>query len=195
MTKEYTTSEDHVPADTSGEVTIQVTDEQTKEIFETRARIAPTAAELDDPAPLTITRGPHESTEDEWYIEIIETDVGEPEIDEDLLRECLRESREESNVITARSEDVKALVSYLVETGEYDSLSVAIRSMLREHLSETHPGLVEEYVDLRAEFERDELAVRLRGDDAERDAGTDADRGSGRGRSGREPRPGGRSEE
>lgn len=182
MTEKYTTSEDHLPEDTSGEVTIQVMDEQTKEIFETRARIAPTPGELTDPVPLIVTRGPHESIEEEWYIEIIETGVGDRDVDEGVLRDSIRRSREDSNVITARSEDVKALLTYLVETGEYSSLSVAVRSILREHLSETHPELVEEYVELRAEYERDELELQLygQGDDPGGEPG-EVDTPTGRG--------------
>lgn len=164
---EYITAEDHVPEDTSGEITIQVTDQETKGIFETRARIAPTAAELSNPQPLTILRGPHENVEDQWYIEFLDSDVGGRSVDVDsaLLRECLEQSREESNVLTARSEDVKAMLQYLVENGEYDSISVAVRSLLRDHLAEQYPELVDEYVSLRAERERDEVEFRLRGRD------------------------------
>lgn len=166
---EYITSADHVPEDTNGEITIQVTDQETKEIFETRARIAPTAGELSNPQPLTILRGPHENIEDQWYIEFLDSDVGgrDVEVDTDLLRECLQESREGSNVLTARSEDVKAMVEYLVESGEYESVSVAVRGLLRDHLAEEYPELVDEYVSLRAELERDEVELRLRGGDEE----------------------------
>lgn len=166
---EYITSEDHVPDDTSGEITIQVTDQETKEIFETRARIAPTAAELANPQPLTILRGPHENVEDQWYIQFLDADIGGDgvDVDTDLLRECLEQSREGSNVLTARSEDVKAMVQYLVESGEYESVSVAVRSLLRDHLAEEYPELVDEYVSLRAERERDEVELRLRGRDEE----------------------------
>lgn len=166
---EYITSEDHVPDDTSGEITIQVTDQETKEIFETRARIAPTAAELSNPQPLTILRGPHENVEDQWFIEFLDSDVGgrNVDVDTDLLRRCLQQSREGSNVLTARSEDVKAMLQYLVENGEYDSISVAVRSLLRDHLADEHPELVDEYVSLRAELERDEVELRLRGGDNE----------------------------
>ena len=166
---EYITSEDHVPEDTSGEVTIQVTDKATKEIFRTRARIAQTAGELSNPQPLTILRGPHENVEDQWYIEFLDADVGSGgmDVDTDLLRECLDESRDGSNVLTARSEDVKTMVQYLVDSGEYDSVSVAVRSLLRDRLAEEYPELVDEYVSLRAERERDEVAMRLRGRDEE----------------------------
>jgi len=58
VSDQYITSEDHLPADTDGEISLQVTDQETKHIFTTRARIARDAAELDDPDPLTILRGP-----------------------------------------------------------------------------------------------------------------------------------------
>lgn len=163
MSDRYITSEDHLPADTNGQVTIQVMDQETKQIFQTRGWISRDPDELTDPAPLTILRGPHENREEQWYIEIVETELGEAAVDEDVLRECFRESREGSDVLTTRGEDVKALVSYLVETGEYDSVSNAVRSMLRDHLSETHPQLVEEYVDLRAEADRERTRLRLSG--------------------------------
>lgn len=168
---EYITSEDHVPEDTSGEVSIQVTDQETKEIFETRARIAPTKAELANPEPLTILRGPHENVEDQWYIEFLDDVRGgqseRVDVDARLLRECIEESHEGSNVLTARSTELKAMLGYLVESGEFDSISTAMRTLLREHLSESYPELVDEYVDLRAELERDEVALRLRGRDDE----------------------------
>ena len=163
MNDQYITSEDHLPADTDGELTLQVTDQDTKHIFTTRARIARDAAELDDPDPLTILRGPHENREEQWYIDIIEAEVSEPTLDEATLEACFERSREGSNVLTARGEDVKTLVSYLVETGEYDSVSTAVRSLLRAHLSETRPELVERYIDLRTEREREEMELRLGG--------------------------------
>jgi hypothetical protein len=167
---EYITTEDHVPEDTSGEVSIQVTDQETKEIFETRARIAPTKAELHDPDPLTILRGPHENVEDQWYIEFLDDVRGggaTVDVDTRLLRECMQRSHEESNVLTARSDDLKAMLGYLVENGEFDSISTAMRTLLGDHLSAEYPELVDEYVELRAELERDEVALRLRGRDEE----------------------------
>jgi len=167
VSDQYITSEDHLPADTDGELTLQVMDQETKHIFTTRARIARDPSELTDPDPLTILRGPHENREEQWYIQIIETDVGEVSVDETVLKECFEESQEGSNVLTARGEDVKTLVSYLVETGEYDSVSTAVRSLLREHLSETRPELVERYVDLRTEREREEMELKLGGGEKE----------------------------
>ena len=66
-------------------------------------------------------------------------------------------------MLTARGEDVKTLVAYLVETGEYESVSNAVRSLLRDHLSETRPELVDRYVNLRTEREREEAELRLGG--------------------------------
>ncbi|RLM53835.1 hypothetical protein DVK02_10410 [Halobellus sp. Atlit-31R] len=167
MSDQYITSEDHLPADTDGEITLQVMDQETKHIFTTRARIARDPDELADPDPLTILRGPHENREEQWYVQIIETDVGEPSVDEAVLEACFEESREDSNVLTARGEDVKTLITYLVETGEYESVSTAVRSLLRDHLSETRPELVERYVDLRTEREREEMELRLGGGETE----------------------------
>jgi hypothetical protein len=161
----YITSEDHLPDDTDGEITLQVMDQETKHIFSTRARIARDAADLVDPSPLTILRGPHENREEQWYIEVLETDVGETTVDDAVLRRCLERSKTESNVLTARGEDIKTLVSYLVETGEFESVSVAVRSLLREQLSQSRPELVDRYVDLRTEHEREEMKLRLGGGD------------------------------
>jgi hypothetical protein len=38
-----------------------------------------------------------------------------------------------------------------------------VRSLLRAHLSETRPELVERYIDLRTEREREEMELRLGG--------------------------------
>lgn len=164
MTAEYTTSEEHLPEDLSGDITLQVTDTETKEIFRTRARIAREHEELTDPESLTIVRGPHENTEEQWYIDILEADIDLEEIDRELLRECIQKSRDESNIVNARSDDLRALLVYLVETGQYQSVSEAVRAILREHLADHYPALAEEYVDVRTEFERDDLTAKLRGD-------------------------------
>lgn len=164
MTAEYTTSEEHLPEDLEGEVTLQVTDAKTKEIFTTRAQIAHEPEELTDPESLTIVRGPHENTEEEWYIDILEADVDRLEIDRELLQECVRKSHE-TNIVNARSDDLRALLVYLVETGQYQSVSEAVRAILREHLTEHVPDLVETYIDVRTEFERDDLAAKLGGDE------------------------------
>jgi Arc/MetJ-type ribon-helix-helix transcriptional regulator len=161
VTAEYITSEEHLPEDTGGEITFQITNAETKEIFTTRARIAREPAELSDPERLTVVRGPHENIEEEWYIDIIEEDIDPLDIDNDLLRECIRKSRDETNIVNARSDDLRALLVYLVETGHYQSVSDAVRAILREHLTDHAPELVETYIDVRTEFERDDLADRL----------------------------------
>lgn len=165
MSARYITSGDHLPADTSGEVTVQVTNQETKEIFRTSARLARDPEELDDPEPLTVLRGPHENTEEQWYIEVIEADLDAAPVDEAVLDRCIEESRSESDVVTVRSEDVRALVTYLVETGEHDSVSGAVRALVREHLAESRPALVDRYVERRARVERDELAREFTGSD------------------------------
>lgn len=161
--REFTTSEDHLPEDTSGETTLQVTDTETKEIFRTRARIAREADALDDPVPLTVVRGPHENVEEQWYVEVLEADEA-GEIDRERLRDCVRRSREESNVINARSEDLRSMLSYLVATGEYGSVSEAVRDLLLCHLAAERQDLLDAYVDVKADLDRAELADSLRGE-------------------------------
>lgn len=158
---EYVTSEEHLPSETEGEVRLQVTNKETKEIFVTRARLTENADELENPEPLTVVRGPHESIEEQWYIDVLETNVAEDTVDRDLLRRSVERSREESNVINARSDDLKALLLYLVAVGEHDSVSEAVRSILTEHVREEHPKLLEAYADVRAEYERDDLLHSL----------------------------------
>lgn len=165
MTKEYVTSEEHLPDDLGTEVTFQVTDRETKEIFTTRARVSSDAADLVDPDRLTVVRGPHENIEEEWYIEILEADVEADGIDRPALRERVRRIREGSNIVNTRADDVMAMLAYLVERGRYESVSDAARDMLREHLRETHPDLVDAYIEARTAVERDDLATELGGDD------------------------------
>lgn len=161
MTAEYTTSEEHLPDDLEGEITFQITNAETKEIFTTRARIAREPSELADPEQLTVVRGPHENIEEEWYIDILEADIDPLDIDRELLRKCIQRSRDETNIVNARSDDLRALLVYLVETGHYQSVSEAVRAILREHLTDHAPDLVETYIDVRTEFERDDLATKL----------------------------------
>ncbi|SEP00198.1 hypothetical protein SAMN04487948_11059 [Halogranum amylolyticum] len=165
VTAEYVTSEEHLPDDLTGEVTIQVTDSKTKEIFTTRARIDRSPDTLESPDSLTIVRGPHENVEEQWYIDIIETDVTLADIDAEVLRDCIQRSQDESNVVNARSDELRALLLYLVETGRYQSVSEAVRSILGEYLSDRYPELVDSYVDVRTELEREELATRLGGEE------------------------------
>jgi hypothetical protein len=164
MTAAYTTSEEYLPENPDGEVTLQVTDENTKEIFTTRAYISQDPEKLSDPEPLTIVRGPHESVEEKMFIEILETEIDEIEIDRKVLNECIRQSQENSNVINARSEELRALLLYLVETRRYSSVSEAVRGLLEDHLADNYSDLVDEYVDVRTELEREELSSKLGGD-------------------------------
>lgn len=157
MTKEYVTSEEHLPEDLDSEVTFQVTDRETKEIFTTRARVSEEAADLSDPDRLTVVRGPHENIEEEWHIQILEAPVGSDRVDRAVLRECVERTREGSNIVNTRSEDLLALLDYLVERGHYESVSEAARLMLREHLRKERPELVDAYIELRAELQRDDL--------------------------------------
>jgi len=165
MSPQYITSEDHLPSDTGGEVTVQVTNQETKEIFQTRARLSRDSHELDDPEPLTVLRGPHENVEEQWYIEIIEADLDGAPVDDRVLDRCIEQSRTQSDVVTVRSEDVRALVTYLVETGEYDSVSEAVRTFVTQHLAETRPLLLDRYVERRVRLEQDDLSRRLTGGD------------------------------
>ena len=165
MTKEYVTSEEHLPDDLGAEVTFQVTDRETKEIFTTRARVSGDPDDLDDPDRLTVVRGPHENIEEEWYIHILEADVEGGGLDRAALRECVTRAREGSNIVNTRAEDLVAMLEYLVERGRYDSVSDAARHMLRDHLRETRPDLVDAYIETVAAVEREDLTAELMGGD------------------------------
>lgn len=164
MTKEYVTSEEHLPDDLGSEVTFQVTDRETKEIFTTRARVSTDATDLVDPDRLTVVRGPHENIEEEWYIEILEAEV-DAGIDDNALRESVRRTREGSNIVNTRADDLAAMLEYLVDRGRYDSVSDAARLMLRDHLRADHPDLVDAYIEAAAEVQRDDLTAELKGGD------------------------------
>jgi Arc/MetJ-type ribon-helix-helix transcriptional regulator len=164
MSAAYTTSEEYLPDDTDGELTLQVTDTESREIFQTRARVSRDREDLSSPAPLTVVKGPHENTEEQWYIEIIETERSDA-IDGELLRRCIVEAREESDLLNARSEELRALLTYLVRTGEFDSMSDAVRSLLSRQLTAAYADLVDRYVDERTELEREAVASTLRGED------------------------------
>lgn len=161
--QEYVTSEDELAELPDETVTLQITDKETKEIFRTRAKIAEEPDELTDPAPLTVVRGPHENVQEQWYIEVLDATAGR-EIDRELLRESIERSRDESNIVSARSDDLRSLLVYLVETDEYASVSEGVREILLEHLSAEHPDLVEAYADVRAELDRADLTAMLDGD-------------------------------
>lgn len=158
MSDEYVTSETNLPPDPErDEISIQVTDKETKEIFSTRARVSRDSDELDDPAPLTVVKGPHENTEEQWYIEVLETDIDAESVDRGTLERVMDATADDPNVINTRSEEVKTLLRYLVETGQYGSVSEASRKILYEHLSERYPELVDEYVELKVKREQREL--------------------------------------
>ncbi|MGM0604155.1 MAG: hypothetical protein ACQETB_00630 [Halobacteriota archaeon] len=163
MPPTYTTSEEHLPENADGEVTLQVADTESREIFQTRARISRDPESLDDPAELIVVKGPHENIEEQWYIDVIDAAVGPIDTDTELLRECVTDAREESDLLNARSEELRAMLLYLVRTGEFDSISEAVRTLLSAQLSREYPELVEEYVDVRTDLERESVAAAIRG--------------------------------
>lgn len=158
MTDEYVTSETNLPPDPEGgEIRLQITDKSTKEISSTRARISRNPDDLSDPVPLTVVKGPHENTEEQWYIDVLETDIESEEIDRELLEEAYEEVKTDANVINTRSDDVKTLLRYLVEKGRYSSVSQASRTIMFEYLSDQYPELLDEYVDIKVRHEQREL--------------------------------------
>lgn len=166
MSDGYLTSRTDLPDSSSREITLQVTEKATREIFQTRARVARQPEDLDNPEPLTVMMGPHENIEEEWYIEILDPNVPTTKEDDsinlDLLRECLLSVRSGSNVINTRSEAVKVLLQYTVEQGRYDSLSEASRQLLLERLEEIEPGLVDAYVQVKVDADREMLTSTLK---------------------------------
>jgi hypothetical protein len=158
MSEEYVTSETNLPPEPEGkEITLQISDKDTREIFNTRARISRNPDALTDPAPLTVVKGPHENKEEKWYIEILTADIESESVDRELLRTTLKEVKDDANIINTRSDEVKTLLRYLVKTGQYSSVSQASRTIMFEYLADTHPELVDEYVDLRVKLEHQEL--------------------------------------
>ncbi|WP_247004207.1 hypothetical protein [Halosolutus gelatinilyticus] len=161
MAGKYVTSESNLPDDPEGEeIQLQVSDEETKEIFDIRAKIDRDPDNLTDPDTLTVVKGPHENTKEEWYLDVLETDSGDS-IDTDLLESTMAEVEEQSTVINTRSKEVKTLLQYLTEKGEHESVSEASRTIMLDYLSDTYPELVSEYIDLKVQSERDELANEL----------------------------------
>ncbi|WP_255194543.1 ubiD operon protein [Natronobeatus ordinarius] len=160
MAREYITSQAELPEDSDEVITLQVTDAETKEIFRTEARVARSAARLSDPVSLTVVSGPHENQREQWYAEFLsEREVGP--IDDRLLRQCARETQSTTDVVNTRSSDLKTLLAYLVETGEYESTSEATRALLMDQFAAEYPTLVESYLEVKSEFDRDELADAL----------------------------------
>jgi hypothetical protein len=145
------TAEENLPEDTEGEIRLQVTDTDTKEIFVTWAHVSRSKAGLDDPEPLTVVRGPHENIKEDWDIEILDSNLELEEIDEALLQGCIEYSLNESNIINARSEDARALLEYLVEVGEFESVSDGVRTIINVYVDDAYPELVDVYLDAKAE--------------------------------------------
>lgn len=161
MVGKYVTSENNLPDDPIGsEIQIQISDEQTKEILDVRARVDRDPDTLTDPETLTVVKGPHENTEEEWYIDILET-TDDESVDTELLESTMQSLDGESTVINTRSKEVKTLLQYLTDNGEFDSVSEASRTIMLEYLSDTYPDLVNEYIDLKVQSERSELAETL----------------------------------
>jgi len=154
MSSHYITAEEHLPDDTRTETTLQITDAQTKRIFEAHVRIAREPDDLTDPQPLMVVAGPHESVSEEWYVELLD-ELDAAGVSEDLLRHLASEQETTSNIANTRSDDLKVLLRYLVETGEYGSTADAIREIALEYLAAERPALLEAYGEIRSEEETD----------------------------------------
>ncbi|WP_246984085.1 ubiD operon protein [Halorientalis marina] len=156
MSSHYITSADHLPEESGTETTLQITDARTKRIFEARVRIAQEPDELTDPEPLTVVAGPHESVSETRYVELLdETDA--TGLDRDLLTRLATEQEGASNVLNTRSDDLRVLLRYLVETGEYDSTADALREIAFDHLAAERPALLDAYTEVRRELDDDPL--------------------------------------
>ncbi|ELY46085.1 hypothetical protein [Natronorubrum sulfidifaciens] len=153
MSNTYITAEKHLPNAPGTETVLQVRDAETKEIFHSRARVAKDPGQLEQPEPLSVVKGPHETTKEQWYIEFVD----ETEDVEDRLERLLEDQQERSNIVNTRSSDLNVLLGYLADVGEYDSMADAARALLFAGLAEEHPSLLETYADCKAEFETDPL--------------------------------------
>lgn len=160
MSNHYLTSEEHLPDEPESETTMQITDAETKRIFEARVRIAQEPDDLTDPSRLTVVAGPHESVRKEWYVELLD-EIDAAGINEDLLRRLAEAQTDDSNIINTRSNDLKVILRYLVEAGEYESTAAALRELAFQHLAAERPALLEAYENVRTEFERDPLRDAL----------------------------------
>ena len=139
---------------------MQITDAETKRIFEARVRIAREPAELTDPQRLTVVTGPHETVSEEWYVEFRD-EIDSAGINEDLLWRLTREQETTSNIVNTRSDDLKVILRYLVEVGQYDSTADALRELAFEHLAAHHSALLTAYDDVRTDYEADPLRRAL----------------------------------
>lgn len=165
MAGKYVTSENNLPDNPEGEdIRLQVSDEETKEIFDIKARVDRDPENLSDAERLTVVKGPHENIEEEWYLDVIETDDSK-QVDSELLKTTIEEVKDQSTVINTRSEDVKILLQYLNKCGKFESVSEASRTIMLEYLSDSYPELVSEYIDLKIESERSELTGELHEDE------------------------------
>ncbi|WP_226042690.1 ubiD operon protein [Natrinema sp. DC36] len=160
MSNHYITAEEHLPDEDLTETTLQITDAETKRIFEARVRIAHDPHELTDPRPLRVVTGPHEDVSEERYVELID-EIASEGIDEDRLRRLAGEQETTSNIVNTRSDDLKVILRYLVESGQYDSTAEALREISFQYLAENRPALLETYEDVRTEFEADPLRRAL----------------------------------
>ncbi|WP_049923534.1 hypothetical protein [Halopiger djelfimassiliensis] len=157
MSSQYITAEEHLPDAGETETVLQIRDAETKEIFHSRARIARDPAQLEQPEPLSVVKGPHENTAEQWYIEFVDETQGM----EDRLERLADEQRDRSNVVNTRSNDLNVLLRYLVETGRYESTSAAARELLFERLADEHPSVLETYAEVKTEYESDPLREAL----------------------------------
>jgi len=158
MSNTYITTEEHLPDAEQTETVLQVRNAETKEIFHSRARIAKDPTQLEQPAPLSVVKGPHETATEQWYIEFVD----ETKTTEERLERLLEEQADRSNVINTRSSDLSVLLQYLVETGAYESTADATRELLFERLADEHPSLLESYTALKREYESDPLRTALK---------------------------------
>ncbi|MFC6763843.1 ubiD operon protein [Natrinema soli] len=160
MSNHYITAEENLPGDERTETTLQITDAETKRIFEARVRIAREPDDLTDPHPLTVVTGPHENVSKELHIELID-EIDSAGINEDFLRRLANDQETTSNIVNTRSDDLKVVLRYLVESGQYNSTAEALREISFQYLAENQPALLDAYENVRTEFEADPLRRAL----------------------------------
>jgi len=107
---------------------------------------------------------PHENVSEERYVELID-EIDSLGIDDDLLRRLASEQETTSNIVNTRSDDLKVVLRYLVESEQYDSTAEALRKIAFQYLAENRSDLLEAYEDVRTEFEADPLRRALAGDE------------------------------